>query len=160
MSNVRQVHEGSVMPDPLYAKEPLEWFVGRMIRMAFQSAGSRVEHMWVKVDGLDEDGHGLVGLLVSDPICVSHLAFGDEVRFDRTQIEAVDLSIDEWIAEVIELLEESSYSNQDLGRPTGPLFLAAYDEKLTPRQALQRWRDFTPRFGDAVEATIRSGRCD
>lgn len=85
--NVRLVHEDYCKPDPQWTHKPLEWFVGRAVKMAFQSAESAVESMWVKVTDVEADN--LVGTLDNDPVCVYHLTFGDRVVLNRTQIENV-----------------------------------------------------------------------
>lgn len=142
-SNVRLVHEEAIKPDSLYTQRPLVWFVDRHVKIAFQSADSRVEHMWVKVHRID--GDWLVGILDSIPVFVENLKLGHSVRLNRVQIEAVDLSLDEWRAEVADLRAEDDYFNRWLGSPSlGDGFEAAFEEGLTPRQALKRWRDWIP----------------
>ncbi len=140
---MRKVHEDAIYPDSLYCKRPLEWYVGRHIKMAFQSARSTVEHMWVAVNRID--GDHLIGTLDNDPFHVETLQHGDIVKLSRTQIEAVDLTLAEWMEEVDGLRAEGEYYNRWLGYPSRKNgFDDAYDERLTPRQALRRWRDHVP----------------
>ncbi len=142
-SNVRLVHEDAIHPDSTYAKRPMEWFIGRKIKMAFQSANSKVEHMWVSVSHVD--GDDLVGTLVNDPLFVENVASGDVVKLRRVQIEAVDLSFDEWTEEIARLRAQGDYFNRWLGQPVSENhFNEAFDERLSPRQALNRWRNFVP----------------
>ena len=146
-SVVRRVHEDAIHPDSIYTKHPLEWFVGRNVKMAFQSANSRVEHMWVEVTGVDCDY--LVGILNSDPVSVTHVLCGDAVTLSRVQIEAVDLTFHEWVEEVECISSGGDYVNRWRGAlAIGNGFEEAYAERLTPRQALKRWRDFIPSNGD------------
>jgi hypothetical protein len=140
--NVRLVHEEAIKPDSIYAKRPLGWFVGRCVKMAFQSADSLVEHMWVLVT--DVDGTDLVGVLSNEPVLVHHVRYGDNVTLNRTTIEAVNLSLDEWREEVEMLKAKNTYVNKYLGSPQGDEFEEAYGEGLTPRQALNRWKNFGP----------------
>lgn len=146
-TNVRLVHEEAIKPDSLYAKRPLDWFVGRKVKMAFQSATSIVEHMWVAVSHVD--GDDLVGKLGNEPVFVENIAMGDLVKLRRVQVEAVDLSLDEWVEEVECLGAEGDYINESLGQPVmGSGFEKAFGEGLTPRQALKRWRDSIPSTDD------------
>jgi hypothetical protein len=141
--NVRVVHGGAITPDSLYTQRPLEWFVGRCAKMAFQSAQSQVEHMWVLVT--DIDGDSLVGTLDSEPVSVTHVGHGDRVVLSRVQIEAVYLSFDEWCAEVEELRAKGDYFNRWLGPPViGKGLEQFYLDDWSPRQALVRWRDWVP----------------
>lgn len=141
--NMRFVHEEAIKPDSLYAKKPLEWFIGRLVKIAFQSADSWVEHMWVKVNKVQ--GHDLVGTLENYPAFVTHLGYGDQVTINRTQIEAINLTLEEWWAEVTLLKSDDDYFNFWRGHPQdGNGFEVGYDEGLTPRQALKRWRNWVP----------------
>jgi hypothetical protein len=144
--NVRLVHEGAIAPDCLYTKKPLEWFVGRCVKVAFQSAQSRVEHMWVIVTQVESDH--LVGKLDNQPVSVTRISQGDRVVLSRVQIEAVYLSFDEWCAEIAELRAKGDYFNRWLGAPVvGKGLEELYLDDLTPRQALVRWRDWIPEDG-------------
>lgn len=142
-NNVRRVHEEAIKPDSMYTKRPLEWFVGRVVKMSFQSADSMPEHMWVKVT--DVEGHNLVGVLDNDPVVVTHLQCGDRIVLSRVQVEAVDLTWEEWWGEVEQLRAQSDLYNPWLGYPKeGNGFDDAYQEGLTPRAALNRWRNWVP----------------
>ena len=137
-TNIRLVHEDAIVPDSLYTKKPLHWFVGRNVKTSFQSADSRAEHMWVNVRGVE--GDYLVGTLDNDPVWVNHLQHGDRVALRRTQIEAVDLTLGEWREEAAYLRARGDYFNSWLGYPKdGSGFEKAYEKGLTPRQALNRW---------------------
>jgi len=142
--DVRFVHESAINPDPLYAKKPLGWFVGRCIKMAFHSTSCHVEHLWVKVVGIE--GNHLVGALDNDPVVVTHLAFGDRITVSPTQVEAVSYSLEEWLAEARQLAAEGDYFNRHLGAPTKPgAGLERYFHlRMTPRQALRRWASWSP----------------
>lgn len=136
--NVRLVHEESIKPDSIYSKRTMHWYLGRCVKIAFQSAESPVEHMWVKITEID--GNDLVGVLDNDPAYVYHVRFGDRVTLNRTQIEAVKLSLDEWREEVEVLKAEGDYCNEQCGPPSWDDLVQAYHERLTPRQALKRWK--------------------
>jgi len=143
--NVRLVYEEAIKPDSLYTKNPLDWFLGRCIKMAFQSATSHVEHMWVKVTGVE--GDDLVGELANDPVLVTHIRCGDRVILSRVQIEAVDLTFEEWTTEVEQLRAREDYFNRWLGPPkVGSGLENAVHDGLTPRQALVRWRNSVPEY--------------
>lgn len=141
--NVRAVSGGAISPDSLYTQRPLEWFVGRCVKMAFQSAESGVEHMWVNITHVE--GDNLVGSLDNHPVLVTHVGYGDRVVLSRVQIEAVYLSLDEWIAEIEGLRAKGDYFNRWLGPPViGKGLEQLYLDDWTPRQALVRWRDWIP----------------
>ena len=137
--NVRLVHEEAIKPECMYNKKPLHWYVGRCVKIAFQSAKSPVEHMWVRITDVDEND--LIGVLDNYPVSVIHLRYGDRVTLNRTQIEAVDLSLDEWCEELDMLNAEGDYRNKKSELPQADDLEWAYHEGLTPRQALKRWRD-------------------
>jgi hypothetical protein len=46
---IRLVHEDAISPDTLYQKKEREWFIGRLVKIAFESLDGKVEWMWVKV---------------------------------------------------------------------------------------------------------------
>ena len=120
--------------------------MGRFIKMAFQSEKSRVEHMWVRVTNVD--GDYLIGELDNDPLFVTHVKCGDRVVLSRVQIEAVDLTFEEWTAEVEHLRSQGDYFNRWFGFPkVGEGLEEAFHDRLTPRQALVRWRDAIPDNG-------------
>jgi hypothetical protein len=147
--NVRLVNRGAISPDDFYAQKPLEHFLGRHVKVAFQSADCQVEHMWVLVTHID--GDSLVGTLDSEPVSVTHVGHGDRVVLSRVQIEAVYLSFDEWCAEVEELRAKGDYFNRWLGPPViGDGLEQLYLDDWSPRQALVRWRDWIPE-DDQVE---------
>lgn len=86
-TNIRYVHQNAIKPDPVFARKPLNWFVGRAVKMCFQSAESIPEHMWVLVTHVEQDY--LVGSLDNYPVEVTHLKHGDRVVLSRVQIECV-----------------------------------------------------------------------
>jgi hypothetical protein len=140
--NVRQIHHDFQRPDPRYTKMPLEYFVGKVVKVCFQSANSKCESMWVVVTAVDE--HCLVGTLDNVPVCVTHLKFGDTVKVWRTQIIMVHLSRTEWIREAKALRAKGDYFNKWLGKPFGKAFNRQYEKKISPRLALTLWRDYVP----------------
>ena len=137
--NIRIAAAEAIKSEPLYAAKPLAWFVGRLVKMAFTTSPERTEHMWVAVTGVE--GESLVGTLGNDSLFGSNFRKGDRVVLDRTEIEAVDLTWEEWREEADALKAQDDYSNPKLGEPElGSGFEKAYQEGLTPRQALERWR--------------------
>jgi|GEM_PF-2580258 len=96
--NIRLVHEEAISPDPTYQKRPLEWFVGRSVKIGFQSHEGKVEWMWITVQGVKSPN--LIGTLDNDPMFCTHLIHGDPISLSRLQIAAVDLTIEEWWVEV------------------------------------------------------------
>jgi hypothetical protein len=83
--NVRKICECCApKPNPKWTHKPLEWFIGKVVKMKFQSADSPVELMWVLVKYVED--HNLVGTLDNDPVCVYHVLHGDRVVLNRTQI--------------------------------------------------------------------------
>ncbi len=144
--DIRWVHEEAVKPESFYARKPLEWFLGRCVKMAFQSAESIVEHMWVRVTNVE--GANLIGELDNDPVLVTHVKCGDRVVLSRVQIEAVDLTFEEWKAEVERLRAQGDYFNRWLGYPgINSGLKSLFDCGFTPRQALVWWRGWLPQNG-------------
>jgi hypothetical protein len=142
-NNVRLVHEDAIMPDPSYARRPLEWFLGRCVKLAFQGDCGRIEHMWVEVNGVTEAN--LTGIIANEPLFVGHISHGDPVNFSRCEIEAVDLTEREWWDEVFMLRARNDFFNRHLGSPTKESgFVGFYGEHFTPRQALARWVKWQP----------------
>lgn len=63
-----------------------EWFVGRLVKIAFEVPNSK-EWMWVKVVAVHEGD--LIGVLDNVPMyCESH-SLGDPVRFKPADVVAV-----------------------------------------------------------------------
>ena len=125
----------------MYTRRPLEWFIGRNVKMAFQSATSAVEYMWVNVKHVD--GDELVGALTNEPSFVENLQLGDTIRLRRTQIVMVVLSLEEWMEDLNALLSEGDYFNRLLGYPKeGEGIEIAHSLGHSPRIALDRWRDW------------------
>ena len=142
-NNIRLIHEDAMKPDTLYAKRPLEWFHGRTVKMAFSAECGSVEHMWVRITGIE--GQNLVGVLDNIPFWVQHVQLGDKVTLTRCQIEMVDLTSDEWWEEVHLLRAQGDYYNRWLGYPKqGGGFENFYDRGFTPRVALERWGTWSP----------------
>lgn len=143
LKNIRIVSDTAFVPEPLYTKKPLAWYIDRCVKIGFQSHEGVVEYMWVKVTGIDSPN--LVGQLDNDPLYCTHLAWGDRVVFNRLQIVAVDLTEDEWWDEVFMLLANGDYFNRHLGTPCRESgFGQFYDVHFTPRQALNRWAKWQP----------------
>ena len=74
---IRLVHETASSPDPSYKKRPLEWFIGRSVKIGFQSHEGKVEWMWVTVQ--DVESPDLIGTLDNDPLFCTHLMYGDSI---------------------------------------------------------------------------------
>lgn len=141
--NVRLVHGMALWPEPIYTKYPLAWFVGRCAKIAFQSAESVPEHMWVEIKCVD--GDELVGFLTNEPEFVTHVAVGDQVSLLRTQIEAVKLSEREWFEQFEEIVSCGGYTLNRLTASEMGHVKKAFAAGLTPRQALEPWRRPWPR---------------
>lgn len=134
---IRLVHEDAISPDRLYQKKEREWFIGRLVKIAFESLDGKVEWMWVKV--LEVEGCSLIGRLECEPLFCTH-SYGDLIALSRLQIAAVDLTLEEWWDEVEKLGAKGDYFNRFLGAPTRDSgFSNFFDESFTPRQALNRW---------------------
>ena len=143
LNNIRIVSETAFVPEPLYAKKPLAWYVGRWVKTGFQSHEGEVEYMWVKVTGVDSPN--LVGQLDNEPSNCTHLTLGDRVVLSRLHIVAIDLTEDEWWEEVSALRAAGDYFNRHLGTPLPESgFGHFYDVHFTPRQALNRWVNWQP----------------
>jgi hypothetical protein len=145
-SNVRFVDADVHKPDPRYTRMPLEYFVGKVVKVCFQSAKSILESMWVVVTAVDE--HCLVGTLDNDPVYVTHLKCGDTVRIWRTEIIMVHLNRTEWMHEARAVRAKGDYFNKWLGKPFGKTFNRQYEKKISPRLALTLWRDYVPTQDD------------
>lgn len=142
-TNVRLVSSEAFPPESLYASRPLEWFCGRAVKTAFQAADARVEHMWVQITHIEDEK--LVGTLDNEPIWVEQMQLGDTVKLRRTQIEAVDLSYEEWVEEITSRRAKGDFFNRWLGSPLiGDGLELLFSAGFTPRQALERWRDYVP----------------
>lgn len=79
-------------PDPELAKLPSEFFLKKHVKLGFKGKDpkgiERIEHMWVRVDYIDNDGD-LVGILDNDPILEMEYVCGCLVAFKKDEIEAV-----------------------------------------------------------------------
>ena len=140
--NVRQVNAGTFLPDARYTDMSLEEFVGKSVKVHFQSADSRPETMWVQVT--DVEGHCLVGTLDNEPVNVTHLKYGDVVRVWRSEIIMIHLTRTEWIRESKVLRAQGDYFNRWLGKPHGKAFNRRYELRISPQLALRLWRDYVP----------------
>ncbi len=155
MGNVQLVHVDVSRPEGEYDDRPLDWFVGRAVKMTFAAAGGTAEHMWVEVTGID--GDRLVGELASEPVVARHLKCGDRVELGRVQVEAVYLSPDEWVAEADRLWARAEFADRRRVFPKPPAVLVAlHAAGFTPLQALRRWAACRP--AGAAPAT-GTGRC-
>ena len=45
LNNIRIVSDTAFVPEPLYAKKTLAWYVGRSVKIGFQSHEGEVEYM-------------------------------------------------------------------------------------------------------------------
>jgi Uncharacterized protein conserved in bacteria (DUF2314) len=82
--------EHSPKPDPKFAGLDPQTLIGRFVKKGFKTADPRVEleHMWVKVKRLREDGK-LEGVLNNDPGFCPNLKNGDIVTVEMSEIEAI-----------------------------------------------------------------------
>lgn len=60
--------------------------IGKYVKKGFK-VGKGIEHMWVKVTSVTDDGV-LIGVLDNDP-CMAKLRCGDHVKVMREEIEEV-----------------------------------------------------------------------
>lgn len=77
-------------PDPDLAKLPLNSFIGKFVKKAFDVKIDGIptrEHMWVRVT--DTANGNLIGILNNDPICETTLRIDDEVTVAPGEIEDV-----------------------------------------------------------------------
>ena len=143
IDNIRMLEPDECLPDSMYTRRPLEWFVGRTVKIAFEIDTAIGEHMWVTVTHIEEDH--LVGTLTNDPAVIESLQHGDEVTMTPSQVEAVHLTLDEWLKDVRTLTSRDDYFNPSFGYPKAGSGIELFQEfGYTPRQALKRWRDWTP----------------
>lgn len=150
LNNIQMVRDTAISPDPIYAKRPLEWYVGRCVKIGLQSREDNVEYMWVKVTGIESPN--LFGLLDNEPLHCTHLSLGDRVVLSRLHIVAVDLTDDEWWDEVFMLRAKGDFFNRHLGIPCPESgFANFYDAKLTPRQALNCWVKWQPHEDEPLQ---------
>lgn len=91
--NVIAVHDSAIRPNPEFSRKPLDWFVGKVAKIALQTANSRVEHVWIRVERVD--GNELEGQLVVEPVSLEEIQFGDVIRLRRTEISHVEVLDDE-----------------------------------------------------------------
>jgi len=141
-SNIRLVHPSLLDPDRLYTQYPLKYFIGRCVKITFQSPSSRCESMWVLVNSVSR--HRLVGTLENEPQHVTHVKCGDTVRLHRSEIISVALEEDEWLQEVRLRLAKDDFFNRWRGPASGEEFEEFYNLGLGPAQALRLWRDYVP----------------
>lgn len=90
-SNIRFVcDKHSSKPDKKFSKLPLESFIGKYVKKAFDvilNGRLTQEHMWVKVKRVEKEY--LVGVLDNDPHGKINLKCGDSTRVQLDEIEAV-----------------------------------------------------------------------
>jgi hypothetical protein len=75
-------------PQEHFATWPPEAFLGLYVKRGFGCTNGHVEHMWVLVDSITDEG-ALSGRLDNDPVYDCGLVCGDTVIVPRDQIEAV-----------------------------------------------------------------------
>ena len=87
--NVQYICAGHYQPDPEVQAKPIEWFIGKVVKLRFTIPGlpDNGEYMWVAVDS--HRGDELVGTLTNEPHHAD-LHFGDEVVFRRVDVLVVD----------------------------------------------------------------------
>jgi hypothetical protein len=141
-TNFRLVNADTFVPDSRYTKMCLMAFVGKLVKVRFQSADSRPEAMWVHVTGVDQ--HQLVGTLDNEPVDVTHLKLGDIVHVWRSEIIMIQLTRAEWIREAKKLRAQDDYFNKWLGKPLGKAFNLKCELGISPQLALRLWRDYVP----------------
>ena len=154
MDDVQVVQVDALRPEGEYDDRPLDWFVGRAVKIAFafDPAHGLAEHMWVEVDGVE--GSRLVGELVDHPVVVRGIRCGDRVGLGRGQVEAVYLSPDEWAAEVERLWARAEFSDPRRGIPKPPREIVALRAAgFTPLLALRRWAACRPAPGGTRRAS-------
>ena len=66
---------------------PLESFINKNVKLAFECYNDRIEYMWVFVTGLaTNDDEELQGVLNNDPVLPSDYQYGDIFEFKRSEI--------------------------------------------------------------------------
>lgn len=82
--------EHAPKPGKYQGQEP-SLFVGKLVKLGFPAKRSNghetIEHMWVKVEKLQDDQ--LVGTLENDPFLECEYQYGDGVLFQVEEIEDV-----------------------------------------------------------------------
>jgi uncharacterized protein YegJ (DUF2314 family) len=68
---------------------PISDFIGKYIKKAFNENGKSVEHMWVKINSVNEKAKTLLGTLDNDPTVIKNIACGDEVIVYINEIEEI-----------------------------------------------------------------------
>lgn len=74
----------ALKPDQQYANKPLQFFVGKYVKIKFTATSGDREYMWVAVAEID--GDNLKGTLNNDPVVCTNLKDGDPVILKRDQI--------------------------------------------------------------------------
>lgn len=138
--SVRKILSQIAVPDPFYTEYTLEYFVGRSVKISFDSSKGSSESMWVSVTAVK--GGQLIGSLDNDPQVATHLKHGDAVTLSRSQIISVALDKHEWLQEVDIRRAKSDFFNNRNGVAHGSEFERLYELGLGPAQALATWRDF------------------
>jgi len=73
-----------------FAGQDPQTFLGKVVKLGFKTTdGKTTEHMWVKVDKVNENGE-LEGVLDNDPVYDVGYVCGDALAFQVEEIEAVD----------------------------------------------------------------------
>src|SRR6266508_1861476 len=83
-SSVRYYHKGHLPPP-----KRIPWELtrpGDLLKFSFVTADGREERMWVSIGA--SRGDNIIGILVSHPVVVTEIGFGD--RIERPKSEAVD----------------------------------------------------------------------
>jgi hypothetical protein len=87
--NVQIICPDHYQPDPQVQAKPLEWFVGKLVKLRFPIPGrpTNAERMWVAVNSLR--GEELVGTLTNEPLFADQ-SYGDEIVFRREEVLVVN----------------------------------------------------------------------
>lgn len=65
-------------------------FIGSHVKTSFVADDKRLEHMWVRIERIDEDfDDGLIGKLDNDPVFATQYQHGQTVKVRLWEIEDV-----------------------------------------------------------------------
>jgi hypothetical protein len=126
--------ENTSTQDGCFAEKPLEWFVGRIVGVDFQTTRTNYEHLDVWIDY--PRGKHLVGTLLEDSKYSPRLNEGEEVRVERANILSVLLPEDEWLAELKLLCAKCDVAPD----PQEITFEEGFHGRISPQEALDSWK--------------------
>jgi hypothetical protein len=121
---------------------PLAMFIGRLVTVPFREPDGIVESRAVRIDSVA--GDQLVGVLKDEGFFYEEIQRGHTVAVNRSQIDWVELTEDEWLRAVEDLRRHSCFANSFLGQPMGSDFQDLHRKRFGPQEALEWWRDFDP----------------